>query len=76
MKKGDAPPPTTDTYKTFRAGQLWKVDDFTLQISLVGKTLVHYKRYKGQSKGIPTALSSKIQLERLLRSKKAELIKE
>ena len=64
--------------KTFLAplesGQVWQVGDSHLRIGLVGKTLVHYKHYKGLVKASPVFLSSKEALEKLLEEQKAVLL--
>lgn len=61
---------------TFAAGQIYQVADSRLQISEVGKTLVHYKRFKTASRGVPTSLAAKGELEKFLKEKKAILIQE
>lgn len=60
----------------FQPGQIWRVDDLNLAVTSVGKTLVHYKRYKTQPKGVQTTLSSKPDLEKYLASRKAVLVTE
>jgi len=60
----------------FQPGQLWKVGSDTVAINSVGKTLVHYKIYKTQAKGIKIRLSSKLVLETFLVSRKAILVME
>jgi hypothetical protein len=50
----------------FHRGQVWRWNDSRVQIELVGKTLVHYKHYKGGNKRPPILLSSKGVLERFL----------
>ena len=47
-----------------------------LQIGQVGKTLVHYKRYKGKSRGVPTSLTGIKELEKYLHTSKAKLIED
>ena len=47
-----------------------------LRIGLVGKTLVHYKHFKGQVKRSPISLSGKAVLDRFLRVNKAILVQE
>ncbi len=32
--------------KPFQTGQVWQLADSSVQIELVGKLLVHYRRYK------------------------------
>lgn len=60
----------------FRTGQIWEVEGTTVQIGLVGKTLVHFKRYKNKRAGVPTSLKAKTELESYLRQNKATLIQE
>ena len=62
--------------KPFAAGQVWEVADSRLQIAHVGKTLVHYRRYKAASRGVPTSLTAIRELEKYLRDKKAILVQE
>jgi hypothetical protein len=62
--------------KSFEAGQVWQVADSRLQIAAVGKTLVHYKRFKTAIRGVPTSLASKGDLERYLKVNKAILVQE
>ena len=57
----------------FHRGQVWRWNDSCVQIELVGKTLVHYKHYKGGNKRPPILLSSKGVLERFLRENDAML---
>src|SRR5439155_20192951 len=40
-------------------GQVWQVDDSSVHIGIVGKRLVHYKMFKGQTKRAPISLSGK-----------------
>lgn len=60
----------------FQSGQIWQMEDSNLQIGLVGKTLVHYKHYKGQIKRSPVSLSNKDALERFLQDNQAVLAQE
>ncbi len=49
--------------------------DSDVQISLVGKTLVHYKHFKSsQPKRAPVSLANKSVLEAYLKSNKATLV--
>jgi hypothetical protein len=57
----------------FQQGQVWKMGDVTLAVTSVGKTLVHYKQYRTQPRGIPIRLSSKPALQKYLLSSKAIL---
>jgi len=58
----------------FQVGQMWKIGDVNLAVTAVGKTLVHYKRYKTQPKGVQTTLCSKLALEKYLTDSKAILV--
>ena len=62
--------------KPFAAGQVWEVAKTSLKISLVGKTLVQYKRYTLQPRGVPTSFSNTKDLEKFLTVNKAILVKE
>lgn len=59
---------------TFQDGQIWKMVDSNLAIGLVGKTLVHYKHYKGVLKRAPVSLASKRELGKFLRANRAVLV--
>jgi hypothetical protein len=76
MKNRAAAPPARNTFAPFQKGQVWKVGDLNLAVTSVGKTLVHYKRYKTQPRGIQTSLSSKPELEEYLLKSKAVLVSE
>jgi len=56
------------------SGQVWQLEDSRLEIGLVGKTLVHYKHFKGDMKRSPGALLNKITLEKFLRENRAVLV--
>jgi hypothetical protein len=62
--------------KPFQSGQIWEVADSNLQIGLVGKTLVHYKHYKGKTKRAPVSLAAKTVLEKYLLDNNAILVQE
>ena len=62
--------------KPFAAGQIWEVADVSLRIDMVGKTLVQYKRYSLQPRGVPTSFSNKKDLEKFLTVNKAILVQE
>ena len=54
-------------------GQVWGLEDSNLHIGLVGKTLVHYKRYKLNTKRAPVCLTGIPALQEYLRKNKAVL---
>jgi hypothetical protein len=58
----------------FQSGQVWQMADSNLQIGLVGKTLVHYKHYRGQVKRASVSLTSKRALGKFLQQSKAMLV--
>lgn len=60
----------------FQTGQVWRMGDSKLEVGLVGRTLVHYKHYKGLAKRPPVQLSSKTALEKFLNRQKAVLLVE
>jgi hypothetical protein len=58
----------------FESGQIWQMEGSRLEISLIGKTLVHYKHYKTQMKRSPVSLLNKDALERFLQDNQAVLV--
>ena len=62
--------------KPLRPGQVCEVAGASVRIDLVGKTLVHFKRYKGKVKAVPTSFASKRELEKFLANNKANLVQE
>ena len=76
MKNRAAAESTRNTFATFEKGQIWQIGDLNLAVTSVGKTLVHYKRYRTQPKGIQTTLTSKSDLQKYLLSSKAILVAE
>jgi hypothetical protein len=58
----------------FQSGQVWQLADSHLQIGLVGRTLVHYKHFKGLAKRPPILLSGKDALEKFLQEHRAVLL--
>jgi hypothetical protein len=60
----------------FESGQIWQLADSRLRIGVVGRTLVHYKHYKGLANTSPVFLSGKGALEKLLQKHGAVLLRE
>jgi len=58
----------------FESGQVWQMEGSQLEIGLIGKTLVHYKHYKGEMKRSPVSLLNKDALERFLQDNQAVLV--
>ena len=69
-----AMPKKRASLQPFEAGQIWQMEDANLQIGQVGKTLVHYKLFKGDLKRGPVRLSGKDVLEKFLKGRKAVLM--
>lgn len=59
-----------------QSGQVWQMGDSHVRIGLVGRTLVHYKHYKGLAKRPPILLSGKQTLEKFLQTHCAVLLPE
>lgn len=55
-------------------GQIWRMGDSNVHIGLVGKHLVHYKLFKGQTKRAPISLAGIGVVEKYLKTSKAVLI--
>lgn len=77
--------PTTTPKKKSRAraplpaiqtGQIWQMQDANLRIDLIGKTLVHYKLFRGGVQRAPVSLTGKAALEKFLIANSAVLIEE
>ncbi|MEY2410471.1 MAG: hypothetical protein QOF48_3141 [Verrucomicrobiota bacterium] len=58
----------------FETGQVWQMEDSNVRIGLIGKTLVHYKHFKGTTLRAPVSLTAKRALEKFLIEKKAVLV--
>ncbi len=60
---------------TLQVGQSWRLPTGRIEIVQVGKTLVHYKYFKGeQTRGVHVALKSITAVIQLLREHEAKLI--
>lgn len=57
-------------------GQVWEMANSNLRIGLIGKTLVHYKHYKGSCPRASVSLTGKAALKEYLVKHKAVLSKE
>jgi hypothetical protein len=74
MKNANQEKPTS--LLLLQAGQVWQMKSSQLRIGAVGKTLVHYKHFQGQTKRCPTSRSGRAVLERFLKIHKAVLIQQ
>lgn len=66
---------TRSRLKPLEAGQTWKVAGMNLQVSLVGKLLVHYKLAKPGAVRIPNLINGRATIEKYLKKNKAVLMK-
>lgn len=66
-KSQNTPPP-------IKAGQIWQIPDSTILVTLIGKTLVHYKRIKPGAVRVPVSLINREVFEKFLIKHKAVLI--
>jgi hypothetical protein len=76
MKTRAAAVSALKTIESFQKGQVWKIGELNLAVTLVGKTLVHYKRYTVNPRGIQTTLTTKTDLRKYLLSCDAVLVAE
>ncbi|HEY1663647.1 MAG TPA: hypothetical protein VGI03_14610 [Verrucomicrobiae bacterium] len=60
--------------KPLENGQLWRVGKGNLEVTLVGKLLVHYKFGKPDAIRVPTTVNSIRAVEKFLKTSKAVLI--
>jgi len=58
----------------FATGQVWQLENSRLQIGTIGKTLVHYKHFRGTTVRSPVSLTGKATLEKFLIENDAVLI--
>ncbi|PYJ03048.1 MAG: hypothetical protein DME25_13750 [Verrucomicrobia bacterium] len=63
------------TVADLQNGQTWRFEDGHLLISLVGKHLVQYKLFRGETKRTPTSMSPRKAVEKYLRENKAVLVR-
>jgi hypothetical protein len=59
----------------FVTGQVWQMQNSRLQIGMIGKTLVHYKHFRGNTARSPVSLTGRAALEKFLRENDAVLVK-
>ena len=65
-----------ETFTPFQKGQVWRMGDLNLAVILVGKTLVHHKRYTTQPRGVQITMTSKADLRKYLLRGNAVLVTE
>jgi hypothetical protein len=62
-----APPPLAD-------GQVWRMPEANLRVTMVGKLLVHYQLGKPNAPRIPNAVNSVATITKYLKAQKAVLV--
>ena len=72
MKK-TKPSPRPVRYQPLAAGQVWRMADADLKVSMVGKLLVHYKLGKTDAVRVPNSCNGIKTIETFLKAKKAVL---
>ena len=65
-----------DPPQPLQTGQIWQMADSQVKIGTVGKRLVHYKYYKGDTKRPPSSLANLVVLEKFLRANNATLLRQ
>jgi hypothetical protein len=68
--------PSRPRVQPLESGQVWEVAGMNLQVSLVGKLLVHYKLAKPGAVRIPNLVNGRATIEKYLKKNKAVLVKE
>lgn len=66
-------PSAPTSFPTLETGQIWEMPNSNLRIGLIGKTLVHYKHYKGTCPRASVLLTGKAALQEYLIKHKAVL---
>jgi hypothetical protein len=60
--------------RPIEVGQVWQLADSTVHITLLGRTLVHFKRFKPGATRVAPSLIAKAALEQFLIKNRAVLI--
>jgi hypothetical protein len=66
--------PNQNTSPAIAAGQVWAMPDSTVHVTLIGRTLAHYKHIKTGAVRVPVSLINKTDLEKFLVKNKAVLV--
>jgi len=62
--------------KALANGQLWKLDHSRMEIMMLGKTLVHYRVFKGDAKrATRRGLLNRLEFGQYLKENRARLVK-
>ena len=67
--------PVRRVRQPLEAGQLWRMADAHLQVSMVGKLLVHYKLAKPNAIRMPNLVNSIATIQKYLKKNKAVLVR-
>lgn len=64
------------TFPEIAAGQIWSMPDSTIHVTLIGRTLAHYKLIKTGAVRVPVSLINKLALQQFLLKNKAVLVQQ
>ena len=67
-------PPRRVCRQPLEAGQLWRMAEANLQVSMVGKLLVHYKLGKPNALRVPNSCNGIKTIQKYLKQHKAVLV--
>jgi hypothetical protein len=73
--KTKAAPARRAELRPLEAGQIWRVGEQNLQVSLVGKLLVHYKLAAPNAVRVSNSVGGRGAVEKYLKTNKAVLLK-
>lgn len=73
MKSKSTKPKTKVIPPSVATGQLWQMADSSIHVTMVGRTLVHFKHIKPGVVRTPVSLIKKTELEQFLSKNKAVL---
>jgi hypothetical protein len=71
MKKISAPRPAP---QFLADGQVWRMTEAVLRVTMVGKLLVHYQLGKPNAARVPNSVNSVATITRFLKARKAVLV--
>jgi hypothetical protein len=73
-KKASTRRPPLQPLQPLANGQVWRTGEMILQVTLVGKMLVHYKLGKPNATRVPSSIDNIKTIEKYLKAKKAVLV--
>lgn len=73
-KKVSTPRPPVKPLQPLANGQVWSTGEMILQVTMVGKMLVHYKLGKPNATRVSNSIENIKTIEKYLKAKKAVLV--